>query len=304
MARKKAARKKKNNGANLGFEAKLWLAADKLRANMDAAEYKHVVLGLIFLKYISDAFDEMHAKLVAGEGDYEGADPEDADEYRAENVFWVPKDARWQHLQDNAKQPSIGKTVDDAMVAIERDNPRLKGVLPKDFARPACCWRWGDGQTKKAKALLLLSPFLVVVCGRYVVRLSIYRAWCDLQAEKCWGQDSYGHGFAIHRVDAPSTNCTTARRSSGDRPAHRSITNASCASCAAHFAAPDSKTPVFPEENVVSSTPLGGTFSSGTASHEAANNGNPRGLRGVAVLSASRCELLRLIALLCQPTRV
>lgn len=125
-----------NSAANLGFEAKLWLAADKLRNNMDAAEYKHVVLGLIFLKYISDAFEEMRGKLLAGAGDYAGADAEDADEYRAENVFWVPKEARWSELQANAKQPTIGKTVDDAMVAIERDNPRLKGVLPKDYARP------------------------------------------------------------------------------------------------------------------------------------------------------------------------
>ena len=123
--------------ANLGFEAKLWLTADKLRNNMDAAEYKHVVLGLIFLKYISDSFEEQRTKLLAGEGDYEGANPEDPDEYKAENVFWVPGEARWSHLQANAKQPTIGKLVDDAMVAIERDNPRLKGVLPKDYARPA-----------------------------------------------------------------------------------------------------------------------------------------------------------------------
>jgi type I restriction enzyme M protein len=122
--------------ANLGFEAKLWLTADKLRNNMDAAEYKHVVLGLIFLKYISDTFEDHHAKLVAGKGDYKGANPEDPDEYKAENVFWVPADARWSHLQANAKQSAIGKIVDDAMVAIERDNPRLKGVLPKDYARP------------------------------------------------------------------------------------------------------------------------------------------------------------------------
>ena len=126
-----------DTAANLGFEAKLWLAADKLRNNMDAAEYKHVVLGLIFLKYISDSFEEMQARLVEGKGDYKGANPEDADEYRAENVFWVPKEARWPNLQNSAKQPTIGKLVDDAMVAIERDNPRLKGVLPKDYARPA-----------------------------------------------------------------------------------------------------------------------------------------------------------------------
>jgi type I restriction enzyme M protein len=133
----RAPRKGKATGtANLGFEAKLWLTADKLRNNMDAAEYKHVVLGLIFLKYISDSFEDQRAKLLAGVGDYEGANPEDPDEYKAENVFWVPAEARWSHLQANAKQPTIGKLVDDAMVAIERDNPRLKGVLPKDYARP------------------------------------------------------------------------------------------------------------------------------------------------------------------------
>ena len=135
MAKKAA--KKDSTGANIGFEAKLWLAADKLRSNMDASEYKHVVLGLIFLKYISDTFDEHHATLVAGEGQYDGANPEDPDEYKAENVFWVPQEARWTHLQAHAKQPTIGKLVDDAMVAIERDNLRLKGVLPKDYARPA-----------------------------------------------------------------------------------------------------------------------------------------------------------------------
>lgn len=124
---------KKSNGANLGFEEKLWQTADKLRNNMDAAEYKHVVLGLIFLKYVSDAFSELYKKL-SGEKD---ADPEDADEYRAENVFWVPPEARWDYLQKNAKQPTIGILVDDAMDAIERDNPSLKGILPKNYARPA-----------------------------------------------------------------------------------------------------------------------------------------------------------------------
>jgi type I restriction enzyme M protein len=138
VASSRAPRKGKATGtANLGFEAKLWLTADKLRNNMDAAEYKHVVLGLIFLKYIAGSFEEHRNKLLAGEGDYEGANPEDPDEYKAENVFWVPAEARWSHLQANAKQPTIGKDVDDAMVAIERDNPRLKGVLPKDYARPA-----------------------------------------------------------------------------------------------------------------------------------------------------------------------
>ena len=132
----KAKPAKDTSTANLGFEAKLWLTADKLRNNMDAAEYKHVVLGLIFLKYISDTFEEHRAKLLAGQGDYAGANPEDPDEYKAENVFWVPAEARWSHLQGSAKLPTIGKLVDDAMVAIERDNPRLKGVLPKDYARP------------------------------------------------------------------------------------------------------------------------------------------------------------------------
>ncbi len=136
MAKKRTAKKKNNGaGANLGFEATLWLAADKMRNNMDAAEYKHVVLGLIFLKYISDAFAELHEKLLAEQD--EGADPEDADEYRAQNVFWVPPEARWEFLQNNAKQPKIGKLVDQAMDVIERDNPSLKGVLPKQYARPA-----------------------------------------------------------------------------------------------------------------------------------------------------------------------
>jgi type I restriction enzyme M protein len=138
MPRARSSRNTANNSsANIGFEAKLWLAADKLRSNMDAAEYKHVVLGLVFLKYISDSFEEHHAKLIAGEGDYAGANAEDPDEYKAENIFWVPPAARWTYLQNSAKQPSIGKIVDDAMVAIERDNPRLKGILPKDYARPA-----------------------------------------------------------------------------------------------------------------------------------------------------------------------
>jgi len=122
------------NGSTLGFEKDLWRAADALRSNMDAAEYKHVVLGLIFLKYISDAFEEHRAKLEAERA--KGADPEDPDEYRAASVFWVPREARWSHLKANAKQPSIGRIVDDAMLAIERDNPSLKGVLPKDYAHP------------------------------------------------------------------------------------------------------------------------------------------------------------------------
>lgn len=134
-AGKRAAKKAADSTANIGFEAKLWEAADKLRNNMDAAEYKHVVLGLVFLKYISDSFEEHRAKLLAGEGDFKNADPEDRDEYLAASVFWVPKEARWAHLQANAKLPSIGKDVDDAMVALERDNPRLKGALNKNYGR-------------------------------------------------------------------------------------------------------------------------------------------------------------------------
>ena len=122
-------------GAITGHEGELWRMADALRGSMDAAEYKHVVLGLIFLKYISDAFEEMHARLEAEQD--EGADPEDPDEYRAENIFWVPPEARWGRLKAQARQPAIGRLVDDAMTAIERDNPALKDVLPKDYARPA-----------------------------------------------------------------------------------------------------------------------------------------------------------------------
>src|SRR5215216_5353846 len=118
-----------SSGARLGFEETLWQAADKLRGNLDPAEYKHVVLGLIFLKYISDAFQERYDALQSEAY----ADPEDRDEYLASNVFWVPAKARWSSLQDNAKQPTIGKLIDDAMVAIEAENPSLKGVLPKNY---------------------------------------------------------------------------------------------------------------------------------------------------------------------------
>lgn len=117
------------------IEKQLWKSADKLRKNIDAAEYKHVVLGLIFLKYISDAFEEVHSKLLAGKGEYAGADPEDKDEYKAENVFFVPESARWSYLQSKAKLPTIGKEVDQAMDVIEKDNPSLKDVLPKVYAR-------------------------------------------------------------------------------------------------------------------------------------------------------------------------
>lgn len=121
---------------NNELEKTLWAAADKLRSNMDAAEYKHVVLGLIFLKYISDAFNDLYEKLKEGKGEFEGADAEDADEYRAYNIFFVPEKARWQHLQDRAKQPEIGKWVDEAMDAIEKINLSLKGILPQIYADP------------------------------------------------------------------------------------------------------------------------------------------------------------------------
>jgi type I restriction enzyme M protein len=123
----------KNNEIEEGLETKLWKAADKLRNNMDAAEYKHVVLGLIFLKYISDAFEERYNQLLNEKS--QGADPEDEDEYTGVNVFWVPKEARWSKIQAAAKTPSIGKVIDDAMETIERDNSSLKGVLPKDYNR-------------------------------------------------------------------------------------------------------------------------------------------------------------------------
>ncbi len=124
-----------NNTKEEPLAKQLWKAADKLRKNIDAAEYKHVVLGLIFLKYISSAFETLYARLKEGKGEYEGADPEDRDEYRAENVFFVPMEARWSYLLSKARDPEIGKYVDRAMDAIEKENPSLKGVLPKVYAR-------------------------------------------------------------------------------------------------------------------------------------------------------------------------
>lgn len=117
------------------IEKKLWEAADKLRKNIDAAEYKHVVLGLIFLKYISDTFEELHGNLKTGKGEYENADPEDRDEYSAKNIFFVPVTARWSYIRSRAKLPEIGKDIDNAMDVIEKDNPSLKGVLPKVFSK-------------------------------------------------------------------------------------------------------------------------------------------------------------------------
>jgi type I restriction enzyme M protein len=121
---------------NHELEKTLWAAADKLRSNMDAAEYKHVVLGLIFLKSVSDAFYDLHRKLQAGAGEFEDADPEDPDEYLAYTIFFVPENARWQYLQDRAKQPEIGKWLDEAMEEIEKRNTSLKGVLSKLYADP------------------------------------------------------------------------------------------------------------------------------------------------------------------------
>jgi len=129
------AKAKKNNNTEEPIEKQLWKAADKLRKNIDAAEYKHIVLGLIFLKYISDAFEELFSKLKKGDGEYADADPEDKDEYKAENVFFVPEIARWSYLQSKAKLPEVGKVVDSAMDAIEKDNPSLRDVLPKVYAR-------------------------------------------------------------------------------------------------------------------------------------------------------------------------
>jgi len=125
---KKQNKEKTSNGANLGFEKKLWKVADKLRNNMDAAEYKHVVLGLIFLKYISDAFSELYQKLA----NTEGADPEDSDEYRAENIFYVPKKARWGYLQKNAKQSTIGK-----LCSASRNILKALMFLPKSMETPS-----------------------------------------------------------------------------------------------------------------------------------------------------------------------
>ena len=131
-----ATRQANENGVLVGYEAALWRMADAMRGSMDAAEYKHVALGLIFLKYISDAFGEARARLEA-DSHQTGADPDDPDEYRADNIFWVPPEARWQYLQAQAIQPNIGQTVDAAMVAIERENRGLRDVLPKEYARPS-----------------------------------------------------------------------------------------------------------------------------------------------------------------------
>jgi type I restriction enzyme M protein len=123
----KRAKTANKNGGDLGFEATLWSAADTLRGSMDASEYKHPVLGLIFLKYISDAFEELHAQL-SNDAD---SDPEDRDEYTARNVFWVPPAARWPQIAAKAKSPQIGEIVDKAMIAIERDNRACAACFPR-----------------------------------------------------------------------------------------------------------------------------------------------------------------------------
>ncbi len=179
------------NGAITSYESELWRMADALRGSMDAAEYKHVVLGLIFLKYISDAFEELHAQLETERG--EGADPEDPDEYRAQRIFWVPPGARWQHLKEQARQPTIGQLVDDAMTAIERDNPALKDVLPKDYARPALDKQrlgqvidldlealWLDNEMQDAAALVsLLAPYPSDAMQAYEVSSLVNSAFND-----------------------------------------------------------------------------------------------------------------------------
>ena len=161
--RAKSARANGNgNGGNLGFEAELFKAADKLRGNMEPSDYKHVALGLIFLKHVSDSFETKRAELLA---DYP-AGTEDRDEYAADNVFWVPPTARWSHLQANAKQPTIGKLIDEAMIAIEKDNEALKGVLPKDYARPAL-------------NAVMLGELIDLISGITAGRKSARRATCS-----------------------------------------------------------------------------------------------------------------------------
>ena len=117
------------------MEKKLWSAADSLRKNIDAAEYKHIVLGLIFLKYISDSFSKLYDKLKRGKGNHKGADPEDRDEYKAKNIFFVPPSARWSYLQSRARLPEIGRDIDSAMDAVEKENPSLKGFCQKSMLK-------------------------------------------------------------------------------------------------------------------------------------------------------------------------
>ena len=152
--RQRATTQHESDADSANYDAQLWRTADALRGSMDASEYKHVVLGLIFLKYISDAFLEAHARLEALV-ENEGADPEHPDEYRADGIFWVPREARWSNLQNNARQSTIGRLVDDAMIAIERDNPVLRDVLPKEYARQAL------DQTRLGQVIDLISDIRI-----------------------------------------------------------------------------------------------------------------------------------------------
>ena len=219
----KVATKQTNSGAITGYEAELWAMADALRGSMDAAEYKHVVLGLVFLKYISDAFEERHAAVLDEWGE-EAA--EDRDEYIAENIFWVPAEARWARLKAEARQPTIGQTVDRAMAAIERDNPALKEVLPKDYARPALDKqrlgqlidrigniRVGDAEARSRDVIgrgLRVLPLAVRECrghkGRRVLHPALRRQAARRDAETLPGASLrsvlrlLGHVRAVDRV--------------------------------------------------------------------------------------------------------
>ena len=193
-----------SDGAMTDFRAELWRMADALRGSMDAAEYKHVVLGLIFLKYISDAFEEAHAQIEA-EID-QGADPEDPDEYRAESIFWVPPEARWPQLQSQAHQPTIGRAVDDAMIAIEQDNPALKDVLPKDYARPAL------DRTRLGQVVDMVSNIKVGGADAHATDVlgSVYEYFLE--------QFRPGRGSQGRRVLHPPQRRSTPRRDAGAVP--------------------------------------------------------------------------------------
>lgn len=196
---KRASKKVKatNSGATVGYEAQLWQMADALRGSMDAAEYKHVVLGLIFLKYISDAFEEQHGRLVRERA--HGADPEDPDEYRAQSIFWVPPEARWVHLKAQARQPTIGQLVDDAMAGIERDNPALKGVLPKDYARPAL-----DKQ-RLGQLIDMISNITVGLSSSS----RIHRSTCPTGGESGYARTNDGSTACRRRETRTSPGCST-----------------------------------------------------------------------------------------------
>jgi type I restriction enzyme M protein len=172
--------KEKNNG-NLGFEAELFRAADKLRGNMEPSDYKHVALGLIFLKYISDAFEAKHKALLAEDA----AAAEDKDEYLADNVFWVPKEARWSRLKAAARQPTIGSLIDEAMRAIEKDNESLKGVLPKDYSTfptgaGSGCGRMRVGFSARRPWATPITPGFSTSGGTWPP--TARRAWCSPMA--------------------------------------------------------------------------------------------------------------------------